>query len=640
MKKIVYVFRRLGGIGLCLICLANGFGQDFQKDSSIQTYLNQIPEESRSNPDIVKAIERVRILRANRGRLGKKHPSYESVQKQVDQAEQALEGLIKKYTSGEREGESATPKKQMPNDSITKNRNPANPLGLSPDPIENMQRSARESGFAPWGYWGGNPETYSSWKDHTNRLVPIYVLGSDLSKYRDKNSVYRDPNKIQYLYGRVPENTLNPNADYMDLTDLYDLQRNAVESGGKKYIFLVVFDGLDFDTLRASAIYKKGEVGYEQGRGTGLVFQDFDRCVSDFAYAVTSPYGREITVDVDAQRLIENPTQLGGYDPKLGGASPWEKSRDRDYLFGKSRLSFHAVTDSSAAASSMVTGRKIINATLNITNQGDELETIGRWVQREKNFEIGVVTTVPFCHATPAAAYAVNVSRNDYQDIARDMLGLPSVSHRVNPLPGMDVVIGCGAMDQSESEISQGLNYIPGNPYISEADLEQIASNNYVVARRTQGVFGKSILDQAVEHSILQKKRLFGFFGVKFGHLPFQTANEDFASVGKSYSQQDRLENPNLSDFTEAAIRRLETNQAGFWLLIEAGDVDLAAHENDIDRLIGSVLQGEKAVEIIIQWIESNHFWDESLLIIASDHGHGFHLADPTAFARARSAGK
>ena len=239
MKKIVYVFRRLGGIGLCLICLANGFGQGFQKDSSIQTYLNQIPEESRSNPDIVKAIERVRILRANRGRLGKKHPSYESVQKQVDQAEQALEGLIKKYTSGEREGESATPKKQMPNDSITKNRNPANPLGLSPDPIENMQRSARESGFAPWGYWGGNPETYSSWKDHTNRLVPIYVLGSDLSKYRDKNSVYRDPNKIQSLYGRVPENTLNPNADYMDLTDLYDLQRNAVESGGKKYIFLL-----------------------------------------------------------------------------------------------------------------------------------------------------------------------------------------------------------------------------------------------------------------------------------------------------------------------------------------------------------------------------------------------------------------
>ena len=40
---------------------------------------------------------------------------------------------------------------------------------------------------------------------------------------------------------------------------------------------------------------------------------------------------------------------------------------------------------------------------------------------------------------------------------------------------------------------------------------------------------------------------------------------------------------------TEAAISVLEQNERGFWLMVEAGDVDWANHNNNIDDSIGAV---------------------------------------------------
>jgi alkaline phosphatase len=49
-------------------------------------------------------------------------------------------------------------------------------------------------------------------------------------------------------------------------------------------------------------------------------------------------------------------------------------------------------------------------------------------------------------------------------------------------------------------------------------------------------------------------------------------------------------------------------------------------------------MQGEKAVESIFNWIEANNAWHQSLVIIASDHGHTFHLTDPNPIAKAGGA--
>ncbi len=68
--------------------------------------------------------------------------------------------------------------------------------------------------------------------------------------------------------------------------------------------------------------------------------------------------------------------------------------------------------------------------------------SIGRQLQ-EQGYAVGVVTSVPISHATPAAAYASNVHRDDYQDLTRDLIGVPSVYHP-GGLSGVDVLLGGG----------------------------------------------------------------------------------------------------------------------------------------------------------------------------------------------------
>ena len=69
-----------------------------------------------------------------------------------------------------------------------------------------------------------------------------------------------------------------------------------------------------------------------------------------------------------------------------------------------------------------------------------------------------------------------------------------------------------------------------------------------------------------------------------------------------------------------------------FWLMVEAGDVDWASHANNIDTAIGAVKSGDDAFLAVVSWIEQNNAWDDSVVIVTSDHGHLFVLTDPTAF--------
>jgi len=107
-------------------------------------------------------------------------------------------------------------------------------IAVSPayaDHIRDLQTQAAESGHASWGYWGSDPTRYSTWTSHTNRLVPVYTFGIGLDAVRGEKSVYRSPERLEQLYGRVPDGTLNPEAEYFDQTDVYRVQRIAVERG-------------------------------------------------------------------------------------------------------------------------------------------------------------------------------------------------------------------------------------------------------------------------------------------------------------------------------------------------------------------------------------------------------------------------
>ncbi len=513
------------------------------------------------------------------------------------------------------------------------------------DSMRELQSDAIKKQSAPWGHWGHIPNRYSTWLNHSNRLIPIYTFGITLDSLREEGSVYSDPKRLEKLYGNVPSDTVNPTASYFDQTDVYRLQKKAVEQG-RKNIILFVFDGMDWQTTRAAAIYKSGKVGYDTGRGDVLSFQNYRGTKTDFGFFCTSPRLGGTKFDVNSQVVLGGGKDAsGGFDVKRGGAYPWLEQSNSDYLIGLDRTQPHSVTDSAASAVSMTAGVKTYNGSINYTVDGEHIVPIARELQPQ-GFKIGVVTSVPLSHATPGAAYANNVARYDYQDIARDMVGLRSSSHRDKPLEGVDVVISGGWGEGKDKDGAQGENFAQGNPYFHQADLSAVDRKNggkYHVAQRTEGVSGREGLMKGAEQAIREGTRFLGFYGATGGHLPFQTADGNFnptfdAKGTETYSQADIDENPTLADMTEAALGILETSEKGFWLMVEAGDVDWANHANNLDSSIGAVLSGDAAFDTIVNWVDRNDAWDDTALIVTSDHGHFLVIDDAEVIANAGRA--
>ena len=356
---------------------------------------------------------------------------------------------------------------------------------------------------------------------------------------------------------------------------------------------------------------------------------------------VTSPFTAKAEFDVNSQIISSIGEPSGGYTKSLGGKTPWSKPADPSYLLGKSAAKGHTYTDSAASATAMAAGKKTYNGSINIGPGGEQFKTIAHELQ-EEGFTIGVVSSVPFCHATPGAACSHNVTRSDYQDISRDMLGLRSISHRKKPLRGLDVLIGGGWGEDVEEDEKQGTNFVAGNKYLADADLKEIDVDNggkYLVVKRHPGENGAQLLADAALIAATDGNRLFGFFGVGGGHLPYQTADGNYDPTrgitrADRYTKDDVNENPKLADMAVAALEVLESRKQsgankGMWLMVESGDIDWANHNNNIDDAIGAVLSADEAFSKIVRWVEKNSNWEETALILTADHGHMMVLDDP-----------
>ena len=521
----------------------------------------------------------------------------------------------------------------------------------------------------------GSGNVFSNHTSHTNRLIPVYVFGqkADLGAVTDENSRYRDPQKIKDLYGFLPENTVNPRAVYADQSDMYRVQKKAI-SQGVKHLFIVWFDGLDWPTTQAAAMVKTGKV-YQEGKGSGLIFQDYTAGgTAKYGFVVTSPTHDQNRFNVDVQAVMIPPTSLGGgYDARIAGPNPWTLgplgSKATGYLKGQSANItdlagvqaaggvLHAYTDSSQSAAEFVSGVKSYNNGVNVTDDNRLVTTLFHELQ-DREWKVGTVTSVPFDHVSPAAMYAQNVYRDDYQDIGRAMLGLPGIIQEIRHTPvrpGLDVVLGTGfgVITTPASLALQGRNGVLGSLFITDADRAAIDVRNggkYDVAHTELGVNGGQLLLKVATQAAKRRGRLFGFFGrAGLDHLPYQTADGGYDpapslnSIGQlrpaeEYTSADRNEQPTLSQMTEAALTVLDSKSGGpFALFIEVGDVDFALHANNLDNAIGAVYSGEEAIRVVIRWIEAHSNWDESVLIVSADHGHYLVIDDPKALASCSS---
>lgn len=294
-----------------------------------------------------------------------------------------------------------------------------------------------------------------------------------------------------------------------------------------------------------------------------------------------------------------------GYNANRGGKWPFpiDISRIDDEYFLNPRFA----TDSASAGTAISTGYKTDDGNI-AWLPGDppngKLKTIAEILRENKGFSIGVVSTVPFSHATPAAFVSHNVHRNNYHQIADEIARL------VKP----EVVIGGGHRNWTSTYMSATLYN----------DLKNGVISDYVFVERVPGVDGSISLLNGANQAISQNKKLFGLFGGNGGNFepPIPIDNPGSPSI-----QRATIENPLLKDATLAALEVLSKDPDGFFLMIEQGDIDWANHANNYKWMIGTVWDLEEAVKTAISFVnrpDDDIDWSNTIIIVTSDHGNSY----------------
>jgi alkaline phosphatase len=93
-----------------------------------------------------------------------------------------------------------------------------------------------------------------------------------------------------------------------------------------------------------------------------------------------------------------------------------------------------------------------------------------------------------------------------------------------------------------------------------------------------------------------------------------------------TYLRQPGTIEPTLAEMTRVALRTLEDNPRGFFLMVEGSQIDWANHVRNFEFQIEDVLAFDDAVGLVLDWINDiNHPERKrnTLLIIAPDHETG-----------------
>ena len=305
---------------------------------------------------------------------------------------------------------------------------------------------------------------------------------------------------------------------------------------------------------------------------------------------------------------------LLGYDVKVEGPRP-RTDRDTADPFPPG-----PATDSASAATALATGFKTDSgniAWLPGDPPGGELTTIAEEYRAKTGAGIGVVSTVPFDHATPAAFISHNTSRNSYYTGLKGYKGLgiaDEIILRVKP----EVVIAGG------HPLLDNPDFNPKRGYISESlYLGLKASPDYLLVERTPGGDGGRAIVEGAAAARRVGKKLFGLFGGKGGNFEVPLAED---SPGRPRVTPGSEENPSLAEATLAALDYLSGDPDGFFLMVEQGDIDWANHDNDFRSMVGCVADLDGAVRAATAFVDRPGDavdWTNTVLLVTADHATG-----------------
>lgn len=232
--------------------------------------------------------------------------------------------------------------------------------------------------------------------------------------------------------------------------------------------------------------------------------------------------------------------------------------------------------DSASTATSISTGHKTYSGTINMDETMTvSYETIAEKLKKQLGYKIGILSTVNLNHATPAAFYAHQASRNSYYEIGQELID-----------SGFDYFAGGGLKKVTGAEGDQTDLY----QLAEEAGYQVITTKAEAEALTAED--GKAIV---IDETL---------------------ADEDAMSYAMDLEEGEW----GLADYVEKGIEVLD-NENGFFMMVEGGKIDWACHANDAAATITDTIALDEAVAKAVDFY--NEHPDETLILVTGDHETG-----------------
>lgn len=239
----------------------------------------------------------------------------------------------------------------------------------------------------------------------------------------------------------------------------------------------------------------------------------------------------------------------------------------------KSYAADDLITDSAAGATAFASGVKTYNAAIGVTVDTQAVGTILEEAH-EKGFKTGLVATSTIVHATPASFFSHNRHRNNYEEIAADLLN-----------NNVDFFVG------------------GGKKYFDRRKDER----NLVKELEDKGYTIKNFIESDIATVDIPKGK-FGFLSADGDPLP--------ASQGRDY----------LLPATKRALEYLGGKEAPFFLMVEGSQIDWGGHSNEAEYIVSELLDFDRTIGYVLEWMKKDN---NTLLVITADHETGGFAINP-----------
>ncbi|MFW7381418.1 MAG: alkaline phosphatase [Oligoflexus sp.] len=259
------------------------------------------------------------------------------------------------------------------------------------------------------------------------------------------------------------------------------------------------------------------------------------------------------------------------------------------------------VVDSAASATQIASAQMSRSEMIGLNADGHPAETI---LQKAKKAgkSTGLVSNTRLTHATPAAFAAQQMHRSMENQIAEDLLN----GHvDVMLSGGYRYFLPASVNERASAAYQSYRSLLPSSQPVQSSRIDDIDLPQQAKKQGYELIFDRNALLSS------QGKKILGLFG--------HTAMPDAIEEGLRVNESNR-ELPNLLEMSKKSIEVLAKNPEGFFLMIEAGQIDWAGHANDAGTMLHEILRFDEVIGMVMEWAEKR---DDTLVIVTADHETG-----------------